>query len=115
MLLAQTEAIVSKWYDPSKLEDYLGSLPKFRNRLNLVIQYKNLREKVPRELRFAIVIQRLYLQKRILLRRNEWLTRELRSVFSEKIQLESELESLEKLLNETRNETINLIRSSTSE
>ncbi|EMP04452.1 hypothetical protein LEP1GSC171_2558 [Leptospira santarosai str. HAI1380] len=56
-----------------------------------------------------------YLQKKILLRRNEWLTRELRSVFSEKIQLESELESLEKLLNETRNETINLIRSSTSE
>ncbi|AXR60326.1 LIC_10907 family protein [Leptospira mayottensis] len=94
-----------KWYDSSRLEDYLGSLPKLRNRLGLVSQYTDRREKAPRELRFVILIQRLYLQKKILLRRNQWLTKELRSIFSEKIQLENELESLEKLLKEIQNNT----------
>ncbi|WP_078127405.1 LIC_10907 family protein [Leptospira alexanderi] len=60
---------MSKWYDSSRLENYLGSLPKFRNRLGLVIQYKDRREKVPKELRFVILIQSLYPQKKILLRR----------------------------------------------
>ncbi|ALO27787.1 hypothetical protein KHM19_25520 [Leptospira borgpetersenii] len=113
MSLAQTEAAMLKWYDSSRLEDYLGSLPKLRNRLSLMIQYKDRREKAPRELRFVILIQRLYLQKRILLRRNEWLTKELRSIFSEKIQLESELESLGKLPKQNKN--TDLVSSSTSD
>ncbi|EMN46007.1 LIC_10907 family protein [Leptospira weilii] len=100
-----------KWYDSSRLEDYLGSLPKFRNRLSLVIQYKDRREKVPKELRFFILIQRLYLQKKILVRQNQWLAKELKSIFSEKIQLESKLESLEKIPKEIQNKNTDLVRS----
>ncbi|WP_036097141.1 LIC_10907 family protein [Leptospira weilii] len=101
---------MSKWYDPAELEAFLGSLPKFRNLLRLATEYKNLRRKTPKELRYNILIQRLYLQKKILLRRNEWMKRELRSIFSEKVHLESELESLEKRLKEIRDENTNLIR-----
>ncbi|EQA73610.1 LIC_10907 family protein [Leptospira noguchii] len=100
---------MSKWYDPAELEDFLGSLPKFRVKLQLASEYKNRQEKVPKELRYMILIQKLYLQKKVLLRRNEWMKGELKSIFSEKIQLESEFKTLEKLLKETRNENANLI------
>nr|OCA00662.1 Uncharacterized protein A9P81_1279 [Leptospira interrogans serovar Copenhageni/Icterohaemorrhagiae] len=36
---------MSKWYDPAELEDFLGSLPKFRVRLRLASEYKNRQEK----------------------------------------------------------------------
>ncbi|EMN50427.1 hypothetical protein LEP1GSC088_2874 [Leptospira interrogans str. L1207] len=55
---------MSKWYDLAELEDFLGSLPKFRVRLRLASEYKNRQEKVPKELRYMILIQRLYLQKK---------------------------------------------------
>ncbi len=103
------EVNMSKWYDPAELEDFLGSLPKFRVRLRLASEYKNRQEKVPKELRYMILIQRLYLQKKILLRRNEWMKGELRSIFSEKVQIESEFKVLEKLLKEIRNENADLI------
>ncbi|WP_016761275.1 hypothetical protein, partial [Leptospira weilii] len=56
-------------------------------------------------------IQRLYLQKKILVRRNQWLAKELKSIFSEKIQLESKLESLEKIPKEIQNKNTDLVRS----
>ncbi|EMJ99145.1 hypothetical protein LEP1GSC176_3380 [Leptospira kirschneri str. MMD1493] len=98
-----------KWYDPAELEDFLGSLPKFRAKLRLASEYKNRQEKVPKELRYIILIQKLYLQKKVLLRRNEWMKGELRSIFSEKVQIESEFKVLEKLLKEIRNENADLI------
>nr|WP_080591041.1 hypothetical protein [Leptospira weilii] len=56
-------------------------------------------------------MQRLYLQKKILVRRNQWLAKELKSIFSEKIQLESKLESLEKIPKEIQNKNTDLVRS----
>ncbi|WP_420870530.1 LIC_10907 family protein [Leptospira adleri] len=86
---------MSKWYDSYELEFSLGALPRLKEKIKESIVWKKKKEKAPMRLRLEILILRLFLKKRILIRRLDWSKNELKFIFSEKVVLQNLLEERE--------------------
>ncbi|MCG6192208.1 hypothetical protein LFX25_02985 [Leptospira sp. FAT2] len=80
-----------KWYDYYELEHALGTLPALANSIQQAISWRSHNKKPPKELRLEIFLRRLILKKRILQRKYDWTRRELKLVFSEKMNLQAKL------------------------